>query len=87
MGWNFDLWLRQHRKDIEERWLEAVQELPTCASLPVDESRSRWHTLFETLLTDQIKDLAEGVWQWADREVVEHKTTPSELLSITAGLS
>jgi PAS domain S-box-containing protein len=87
MSWNFGLWLRRHRQDIEKQWLAAVQELPAYASLPTDESLFRWRSLFDALLLGRAEVLAANVQRWADRETIECQATPSELLSITAGLS
>ena len=87
MSWNFGLWLRRHRQDIEKQWLAAVQELPAYASLPTDESLFRWRSLFDALLLGRAEVLAANVQRWADRETTECQATPSELLSITTGLS
>lgn len=87
MSLNFDLWLRQHRKDVEERWLAVLQKLPAYASLPADESLSRWRPLIEIMLANQSEACVADIRRWADREAVEREATPSELLSIAAGLS
>lgn len=86
MGWDLTLWLHQHKENVEQRWLLAVQELPAYASLPANEKLSHWHPLFEALLLDRDEKLAAGVQQWASRETMERQATPSELLSISAGL-
>jgi len=87
MSWDFCSWLHQHREEVEARWLAAVHELPAYVALPADERLSFWRPLVEALLADQIETLVEGTRQWADREISERGATPSELLSITAGLS
>ncbi len=87
MSWNFGSWLHQHRKDIEKQWLTIVQKQPAYASLPENESLSHCGPLIEVLLTDQSEERAANIQQWADRETVERQATPSELLSITTGLS
>jgi PAS domain S-box-containing protein len=87
MSWDFGLWLRHHREDIEERWLAAVQDLPAYASLPTDANLTRWRCLIRVLLTDQAEVCAARVRQWADQEIMERQATPSELLSVASGLS
>ncbi len=87
MGWDFSAWLRQHGAEVEARWLAVVQELPAYVALPADERLSCWHPLVEALLADQAEALVERARQWADREMRERGATPSELLSITEGLS
>ncbi|MCP4543472.1 MAG: response regulator [Chloroflexi bacterium] len=87
MSWNFGRWLNQHRKDVEKQWLTVVEKLPAYASLPSGESISHCRPLIQVLLTDQSDARAANIRQWADREIVERQATPSELLSITTGLS
>jgi PAS domain S-box-containing protein len=87
MSGNLDSWLRQHEAEVEARWLEVVEELPAYGALPADESLSCWRSLVEALFADQTKTLAERARRWADREVRERGATPSELISISEGLS
>lgn len=90
MSWDFDLWLSQHKAEVEARWLATVQELPTYA-FPAEKRLSYWYPLVEALTEDQNKTLPQTlrkrVQQWADRERRERGAAPSELLSIAEGLS
>ena len=56
------------------------------ARLTADERFACCRSLINVLLADQ-EPLAEGVWRWAEREMVERKATPSELLSVAADFS
>lgn len=87
MNWDFDLWLRQRKTEIEAQWLEETQELAAYAALPADERVSRWAPLVEALMAEQSEALVERVRQWAAREVSEFAASPSELLSIAKALS
>jgi len=64
-----------------------VQELPAYAVLPTEESVSTCRSLAEALLSDQSEALVEGARRWAEREMREHRATPSELLAIAEVLS
>jgi len=86
MRLDFESWLRQHRQDIEERWLAAVHKLPAYAALPADGRLARWRGLVDALLADRTEAIVEGVGQWAGRETAEREATPHELLVITGAL-
>jgi PAS domain S-box-containing protein len=87
MSLDFGSWLREHGAEVEARWLAQVQELPAYGALPADERLSCWGSLVEALLADQTETLVDEAQQWADREMSERGAAPSELLSITEGLS
>ena len=87
MSWDFHTWLRQHQHDIVTRGVRTSETLPTYASLSRSENLSCWNSLVAALLADQPDTLAEEACQWADRERTEHGATPTELLTITSGLS
>lgn len=87
MNWDFDAWLRQHRTEVEERWLAAVQGSPAYVDLPANERLSCWRPLVDALLADQARMPDRPAQQWAAREMRERGATPSELLSIADGLS
>jgi signal transduction histidine kinase/DNA-binding response OmpR family regulator len=85
MSWNLGAWLRQHRAEVETRWLAVVRELPAYVALPADERLSNWRSLFDALLADQTP--LEVTRQWAAQEIEERGATPSQLLVIAEGLS
>ena len=87
MNWDFGSWLRQHRKDIEQRWLTLAQELPAYASESVEQDLAPWCALVDVLSADRTEAVVEGAQEWVSREIAERGATPSELLSITEELS
>jgi PAS domain S-box-containing protein len=86
MNWDFGSWLRQHRKEIEQRWPTLARELPTYASESVKDL-APWQALIDVLSADQTELVVKEAQEWVGRETAERGATPSELLFITEALS
>jgi PAS domain S-box-containing protein len=86
MNWDFGSWLRQHRKEIEQRWLISARKLPAYASESTQDLAS-WRDLVDVLSADRTEAVVEGVQEWVGREIAKRGATPSELLGITGALS
>ena len=82
MDWNFSSWLRQHREEIEARWMEVVEVDPAVHVPSSANGASLWEPLIEALMADDEDKPSDKVHQWAAQEMKEASRTPSELLSI-----
>ncbi|RLC67046.1 MAG: hypothetical protein DRI48_03300 [Chloroflexi bacterium] len=87
MDWDFGLWLRQHREDIESRWLAIVRRRATGVCSSKVENLSRCRSLLDTLLAGRTETQTEMIRRWVEREVVNCETKPTELWFVAESLS
>lgn len=49
MRWNLSTWLREHRAEVELRWLEVCPQMPAYAEFAPQDRLSCWDSLIEAL--------------------------------------
>ena len=80
-------WVREHRAEVELRWLEVCSQTRAYATFPPRDRLRCWDPLIEALAAGDNSSRSEMVREWVDREVRERGAKMTELLAVAEGLS